>query len=190
MYSLLNILKAYYANVHQDKPRPTNTDGTDRLQLSRESCSLSVSSVATLRRVAERHRFALCLDTRQTLGKSPTYEDQNHVETHSYTSPAKKSAVRRAPQPHGSVYLSIIPQVDYTDGPTPTNPTKLPRTLLEIPTHKGIPPILRTHPIKRSSPELTVHPPHTTTRAVCSPKKARPEGKQEHVTIWDNTTVL
>jgi hypothetical protein len=26
IHSLLNILKAYYANVHQDKPKPVNTD--------------------------------------------------------------------------------------------------------------------------------------------------------------------
>jgi hypothetical protein len=33
IHSLLNILKAYYAKTHQDKPSPTNTDGTVRLQL-------------------------------------------------------------------------------------------------------------------------------------------------------------
>ena len=56
IHSLPNILKAYCANVHQDKPRPANTVGTDSLKLS--------------------------IDTRQALGTRPTYEDQNHAETH------------------------------------------------------------------------------------------------------------
>ena len=58
IHSLLNILKAYYANVHQDKPKPVNTDGTVRLQLS--------------------------ADTRQVLGKHPPYEHQRPPESHTY----------------------------------------------------------------------------------------------------------
>jgi hypothetical protein len=45
IHSLLNILKAYNANTHQDKPKLTDTEGTGRLQLA--------------------------VDTRQTLGKRP-----------------------------------------------------------------------------------------------------------------------
>jgi hypothetical protein len=56
IHSLLNILKAYYANTHQDKPKPTNTDGTVRLQLD--------------------------VDTRQDLGKCPPYEHQRLPESH------------------------------------------------------------------------------------------------------------
>jgi hypothetical protein len=58
IHSLLNILKAYYANVHQDKPKPVNTDGTVRLQLSS--------------------------DTRQVLGKHSPYEHQRPPESHTY----------------------------------------------------------------------------------------------------------
>jgi hypothetical protein len=105
--NLLNILKTYNANVHQGKPRSANTDGTDRLQLS--------------------------LDTRQGLGKRPAYDDPDHVQPHTHTSSSKKRAAGRVPPPPGSAYPSLIPQVDYTDGPTPVNPTKPPRTLLVIP---------------------------------------------------------
>jgi hypothetical protein len=45
IHSLFNILKAYNANTHQDKPKLTDTEGTGRLQLA--------------------------VDTRQTLGKRP-----------------------------------------------------------------------------------------------------------------------
>ncbi len=44
---LLNILKAYYVNTHQDKPKLTDTEGTGRLQLA--------------------------VDTRQTLDKRPPH---------------------------------------------------------------------------------------------------------------------
>jgi hypothetical protein len=56
IHSLLNILKAYYANTHQDKPKPTNTDGTVRLQLD--------------------------VDTRQDLGKCPPYEHPRIPKSH------------------------------------------------------------------------------------------------------------
>jgi hypothetical protein len=56
IHSLLNILKAYYANVHQDKQRPANTHSSARLQLA--------------------------VDTRQALGKRPACEHQSHKELH------------------------------------------------------------------------------------------------------------
>jgi hypothetical protein len=146
---ILNILKTYYENVHQDKPRPTHTDDTDRLQLA--------------------------LDIRQDpLQTSNIRRPKPRGDTHTGLTHQKRTD-DRPPEPHGSVYLSLIPQVDYTDGPTPVNPTKPPRTLLAIPTHKNIPSIPPTHPTKCSLPELTEHPPNTTTRAVSSPKKARTE---------------
>jgi hypothetical protein len=54
IHGLLNILKAYYANTHQDSPKPTMNEGTDDLQL--------------------------VIDTRQALGKRPripTKTEQN-----------------------------------------------------------------------------------------------------------------
>ena len=88
----------YVCNTHQEEQRPTITDGTDRLQLS--------------------------IDTRQTLGKRPTYEDRNQAGTHPSTSPSKKN---RPPQPLGSEYTSLmlhlIPQVNYTEGPSITKPS-------------------------------------------------------------------
>jgi hypothetical protein len=36
---------------------------------------------------------------------------------HIHTSRTKKRAVDRAPEPPGSAYPSLMPQVDYTDGP-------------------------------------------------------------------------
>ena len=33
IHGLLNILKSYYANTHQDSPKPTINEGTDDLQL-------------------------------------------------------------------------------------------------------------------------------------------------------------
>ena len=86
IHSLLNILKVYYANTHQEEQRPMITDGADQHSI----------------------------DIRQTLGKRPTYEDRNQAGTHLPTSPVKKN---RTPQPLGSEYTSLIPQVNYTEGP-------------------------------------------------------------------------
>ena len=131
----------YICNTHQEEQRPTITDGTDRLQLS--------------------------IDTRQTLGKRPTYEDRNQAGTHPSTSPSKKN---RSPQPLGSEYTSFIPQVNFTEGPSITKPVRPPRTLLAIPTQRNLPPPPPTHPTKRPAPKQTEHPPHRTTRSACSPK--------------------
>ena len=110
---LLNIFKDYYANVHQDMSRLANTDGTDRPQLS--------------------------LDTRQTLGKRPAYEDQKHMETHTHTHHTKKRG-----RPSTSTFWKQIP--------LPDAPSRLPRrTHLDQPhqTTPNIPcnPHPQNHPI-------------------------------------------
>jgi hypothetical protein len=151
IHSLLNILKANYTNVHQDKPRPATTDGADRLQLS--------------------------LNERQTLGKRPAYEAQRHAEPHTHTPPTKKRKVSQAPQPQGNTYHSLIPQIDYTEGPTSTTPPKPARTLLAIPIHQNIP---STHSSKRTASEPTMPPPHEITGGVHSPKKTRTEAPRPY----------
>jgi hypothetical protein len=60
---LLNILKVYYVNTHQDKPKLTDTEGKGRLQLS--------------------------VDTRKTLGKRPPHH-QNVPEPHTCSPPPQK----------------------------------------------------------------------------------------------------
>jgi ribonuclease HI len=55
IHGLLNILKAYYANTHQDSPKPQTTEGTESLKLT--------------------------IDTRQALGKRAPYTNQNGTET-------------------------------------------------------------------------------------------------------------
>jgi hypothetical protein len=55
IHGLLNILKAYYANTHQDSPKPEINKGTDDLQLM--------------------------IDTRQALGKRPPHTNQNGTKT-------------------------------------------------------------------------------------------------------------
>ena len=51
IHSLLNILKAYYANTHQDSPKSTTREGTDKLQL--------------------------VIDTRQVLSKRPPHANKD-----------------------------------------------------------------------------------------------------------------
>jgi hypothetical protein len=51
IHSLLNILKVYYVNTHQDSPKSTTCEGTDKLQLA--------------------------IDTRQALGKRAPYVNQD-----------------------------------------------------------------------------------------------------------------
>jgi hypothetical protein len=65
IHILLNILKVDYENTHQDKPKPTNTAGTVRLQLG--------------------------VDTRQDLGKQPQHDHQSLPQSHTYSPPPKKS---------------------------------------------------------------------------------------------------
>jgi hypothetical protein len=144
IHSLLNVLKDYYENTHQDKPKLTDTEGTGRMQLA--------------------------IDTRQVLDKHPPYH-QSLPGPHICPPPPTKRHTEQTSS--DKTYPSLIPQVDYTEGPTPDNPSKPSRTLLQIPTHKYIPP--PTPPVKHPTSDHTKHPPHTTTRTVCSPKKARME---------------
>ena len=51
IHGFLNILKAYYANTHQDSPKSEINEGTDDLQLM--------------------------IDTRQALGKRPPHTNQD-----------------------------------------------------------------------------------------------------------------
>jgi hypothetical protein len=55
IHGLLNILKTYYANTHQDPPKPEINKGTDELQLM--------------------------IDTRQDLGKRPPHTNQDGTKT-------------------------------------------------------------------------------------------------------------
>jgi hypothetical protein len=55
IHGLLNILKAYYANTHQDSPKPETNKGTDDLQLT--------------------------IDTRQALDKRPPHTNQDGTRT-------------------------------------------------------------------------------------------------------------
>ncbi len=55
IHGLLNILKSYYTNTHQDSPKPEMNEGTEGLKLM--------------------------IDTRQTLGKRPPYTNQNVTKT-------------------------------------------------------------------------------------------------------------
>jgi hypothetical protein len=102
----INILKPYYSNVHQDKPKLANTDGTDTLQLLIDTYLVKDSSYMLN---VTQHISTVCrglvvclgisLDTRQTLGKHPVYEDRDHNGTHTHTSPTKKETSSYAPQP-------------------------------------------------------------------------------------------
>jgi len=55
IHGLLNILKTYYVNTHQDSPKPTMNEGTDDLQL--------------------------VIDTRQALGKRPPDTNQDGTKS-------------------------------------------------------------------------------------------------------------
>jgi hypothetical protein len=81
IHSLLNILKAYNANVHQDKPRPANTDSMARLQLA--------------------------VDTRQALGKRPACEHQSHKELHTHSPPPNEKESGRPNTPTSRVRIPL-----------------------------------------------------------------------------------
>jgi hypothetical protein len=93
--SLLNILKSYYVNTHQDKPILTDTEWTGRLQLA--------------------------VDTRKAPGKHPPHH-QRLPGPHTCSPPPKKRHTERTSS--DEAYPSLIPQVDYTEGTTPDNPSK------------------------------------------------------------------
>jgi hypothetical protein len=105
IHGLLNILKAYYANTHQDPPKLTINKGTDDLQL--------------------------VIDTRQDLGKHPPHT--NHDGTKSPTRPLPSEGKRTKRPVCTGAYASVIPQVNYTEGSAPNNPPRPARTLLKAP---------------------------------------------------------
>ncbi len=91
IHDLLNILKTYYANTHQDTSKPV-TEGTEGLKLM--------------------------IDTRQTLGKRPPYTNQNgtktlpvkgkHTKRQDYEGVYPQPRVTQAPQtrPYGATTMS------------------------------------------------------------------------------------
>ena len=132
IHGLLNILKAYYANTHQDPPKPELNEGTEGLKLT--------------------------IDTRQALGMRPPYTNQNGTKT----LPAKGKRTKR--QDYEGVYTSLIPQVNYIEGPAHNSLPSSVRTLLQAPS--------RASP-KRPILNHTGPPPCPTTTGLRSPKKAR-----------------
>ncbi len=109
IHGLLNILKAYYANTHQDSPKPTISEGADDLQLM--------------------------IDTRQSLGKRPPHTDQDG--TKSSTRPLPTEGKRSKRQVYEGAYTSTIPQVNYTEGSAPNNLPSSVRTLLQVPSRSS-----------------------------------------------------
>ena len=137
IHSLLNILKSYYANTHQDPPKSTTSEGTDNVQL--------------------------VIDTRQALGKRPPHANQD-VPRSPTRLPLPEGKRAKRPSYEGA-YTSLIPQVNYTEGPAPDNPPR-PTQLLQAPS--------RSSP-KRPVPDHSMPPPCPTTTGPRSPKKARTE---------------
>ena len=131
IHGLLNILKAYYVNTHQDSPKSTPYEGTDKLQLA--------------------------IDTRQDLGKRPPHANQEVKKSPTGPPPAEGKRAKR-PSYEGA-YTSLIPQVNYTEGPAHGNPPGPVRTLLLAP--------------KRPIPDHPESPLGPTTTGPRSPKKAR-----------------
>ena len=80
IHGLLNILKAYYANTHQDSPKSTTYEGTDKLQLA--------------------------IDTRQDLGKRPPHVNQEVKKNPTGPPPAEGKRAKR-PSYEGA-YTSLI----------------------------------------------------------------------------------
>jgi hypothetical protein len=100
------------------------------------------------------------IDTRQALGKRPPYTNQNGTET----LPAKGKHTKR--QDYEEVYTSLIPQVNYIEGPAHNSLPSSARTLLQAPS--------RASP-KRPRLDHTEPTPCPTTTGLRSPKKARTE---------------
>jgi hypothetical protein len=138
IHGLLNMLKAYYANTHQDPPKPTTHEGTNDLQLT--------------------------IDTRQALGKRPPLTNQDGNKSPTGPLPAEGKHTKR-PAYEGA-YNSLIPQVNYTEGPAPNNPPRPARTLLQVPSHMS-----PKYPI----PDHSGPPSWPTATGPRSPKKARTE---------------
>jgi len=107
IHGLINILKAYYANTHQDPPKLTINKGTDDLQL--------------------------VIDTRQVLGKRPPHTNQDRTKSPTRPLPAEGKRTKRPV--YAGAYASVIPQVNYTEGSAPNNPPRPARTPLQAPSH-------------------------------------------------------
>jgi hypothetical protein len=107
IHSLLNILKAYYVNTHQDSPKSATSEGAETLQLA--------------------------IDTRQTLGKRTPHGNQDPPEPHTSLPPSEERHAKRPSSRPERSYTSLMPQVNYTEGPVPDNPPRPARTLLQPP---------------------------------------------------------
>jgi hypothetical protein len=93
MVSLTSSRPTTPTHWHQDSPKPTMNEGTDDLQL--------------------------LIDTRQTLNKRPPHTNQDGTKSPTRPLPAEGKRTKR-PVYEGA-YTSVIPQVNYTEGPTPNN---------------------------------------------------------------------
>jgi hypothetical protein len=69
IHRLLNILKAYYTNTHQDSPKLTMCEGADTLQLA--------------------------IDTRQALGKRPPHVNRDAAKSPTRPPPAEGKRDKR-----------------------------------------------------------------------------------------------
>jgi hypothetical protein len=136
IHGLLNILKAYYANTHQDSPKPAINGETDDLQL--------------------------VIDTRQPLDKRPPHTNQDGNKFPTRPLPAEAKRTKRPV--YAGAYTSLIPQVNYTEGPVPNNPPRPDRTLLQAPSHASP---------ERPGLDHSGPPPCPTATSPRSPKKTR-----------------
>jgi hypothetical protein len=74
IHILLNILKTFYANTHQDSPRATSNEGAEKLQLA--------------------------IDTRQALSKRPPHINRDLSEPHTSLTPSEKRHSKRPSSHH------------------------------------------------------------------------------------------
>jgi hypothetical protein len=144
IHSLLNILKVYYVNTHQDSPQATLNEGTETLQLA--------------------------IDTRQALGKRPPHANRDLSEPQTSLPPSEERHVKRPSSRHEGAYTSLMPQVNYTEGPALDNPPRPVRTLLQTPVRP---------PPKRIAPDHSEQPPHPTAGPRSSPRGQSSEHLKE-----------
>jgi hypothetical protein len=102
----------------------------------------------------------LVIDTRQVLGKRPPHINQDGTKT----LPVEGKRTKR--QVYEGAYTSLIPKVNFTEGPAPHNLPSSARTLLQAPS--------RSSP-KRPIPDHAGPPPCPTSTGPRSPKKAKTE---------------
>jgi hypothetical protein len=121
IHSLFNILKAYYANTHQDPPESATNEGAVTLQLA--------------------------IDTRQDLGKRPPYANQDPPEPPTRLPPSDERHAKRPSSRPERAYTSLMPQVNYTEGTAPDNPPRPPEHSSKPP---AVPHPNTPHPTTRS----------------------------------------